>query len=339
MQPSPFANSTTSSPSPPWMTANNANMVNNNSNFWSNGGFRKRKAAVSDLDEKANQKMFVTEEKMVKEMQTLSLELATLNNSPPVTEELVEIDRPQNEIVQENDLSDDDDDKDKNANIEQTRFELHKLLKDSLKKDDLQDSVLSKLCEIERRKFTMQLVPYMPIHPAQLNSENVTSDDKSKDDDEDELIENSSVVISEEVKNENDDYQFKIPSIPTPYTVEEPCDNTRKRPSAMKRSYSQSNQSNSNLSVTEVKHDGNEQSSTSQPPSAYFIVEPIVTPSCQTSSSTSSSSLSTNDLSVRITEFVENPTAPIEFTSATEDDDVDMQSIASSDTGDRMDDD
>ena len=61
--------------------------------------------------------------------------------------------------------------------------------------------------------------------------------------------------------------------------------------------------------------------------------------SCQTSSSTSSSSLSTNDLSVRISEFVENPTAPIEFTSTTEDDDVDMQSIASSDTGDRMDDD
>ena len=81
----------------------------------------------------------------------------------------------------------------------------------------------------------MQLVPYMPIHPAQLNSENATCDDKSKDDDEDELIANSSVVISEEVKNENEDYQFKIPSIPTPYTVEEPSDNARKRPSAMKR--------------------------------------------------------------------------------------------------------
>lgn len=81
----------------------------------------------------------------------------------------------------------------------------------------------------------MQLVPYMPIHPAQLNSENVTSDDKSKEDEDDELIENPSLVISEEVKNDNDDYQFKIPSIPTPYTVEEPCDNTRKRPSAMKR--------------------------------------------------------------------------------------------------------
>lgn len=66
--------------------------------------------------------------------------------------EFVEIDTPQNEIVQENDLSDDDEDvdKDKNENMEQTRFELHKLLKDSLKKDDLQDSVLSKLCEIER---------------------------------------------------------------------------------------------------------------------------------------------------------------------------------------------
>ena len=65
--------------------------------------------------------------------------------------ELQEINRPQNAIVQENDLSDDDDDdKNKNENVEQTRFELHKLLKDSLKRDDLQDSVLSKLCEIER---------------------------------------------------------------------------------------------------------------------------------------------------------------------------------------------
>lgn len=70
-----------------------------------------------------------------------------------------------------------------------------------------------------------------------------------------------------------------------------------------------------------------------------FLFFLLLSSLCQTSSSTSSSSLSTGDLSVRITEFVENPTAPIEFNSTIEDDDVDMQSVASSDTGDKMDDD
>ena len=31
-----------------------------------------------------------------------------------------------------------------------THLEIHRLLKDSLKKDDLQDSLISKLCENER---------------------------------------------------------------------------------------------------------------------------------------------------------------------------------------------
>ncbi|CAF1516294.1 unnamed protein product [Adineta steineri] len=70
-----------SSSSSSWMPSNNSNTTTSNSNFWSNGGFRKRKAAASDLDEKTNQKMFVTEEKMLKEMQTLSLDLAGLNNN------------------------------------------------------------------------------------------------------------------------------------------------------------------------------------------------------------------------------------------------------------------
>jgi len=52
---------------------------------------------------------------------------------------------PPNEINEE-DSSDNENEK----NNQETRFELHKLLKDSLKNDDLHDSLISKLCEIER---------------------------------------------------------------------------------------------------------------------------------------------------------------------------------------------
>jgi hypothetical protein len=51
------------------------------------------------------------------------------------------------------------------------------------------------------------------------------------------------------------------------------------------------------------------------------------------------SSLSSGGSSVRITEFIENPTINNEFTSTLDDDDIDMQSVASSDAGDKMDDD
>jgi len=83
----------------------------------------------------------------------------------------------------------------------------------------------------------MQIVPYMPIHPAQLNNDNVATDDKIKEEEGEgeELIANTSGVTSEEFKDENDDYLFKMPSLPTPYTVEEPCENTTKRACAMKR--------------------------------------------------------------------------------------------------------
>jgi hypothetical protein len=80
----------------------------------------------------------------------------------------------------------------------------------------------------------MQIVPYMPIHPAQLNSDTLTNDEKAEDDEE-EIVESTSPIISEDVKNDNDGHLFKIPSAPTPYTVEEPCDSTIKRASAMKR--------------------------------------------------------------------------------------------------------
>lgn len=82
----------------------------------------------------------------------------------------------------------------------------------------------------------MQIVPYMPIHPAQLNTDNVTTDDKVKEEEEeDEIPESASPIISDEVRNDTDEHNFKMPSAPTPYTVEEPCDNTIKRASAMKR--------------------------------------------------------------------------------------------------------
>lgn len=44
-----------------------------------------------------------------------------------------------------------DDDEDKNEEYtEETRLELHRLLKESLKREEIHDSLLSKLCEIER---------------------------------------------------------------------------------------------------------------------------------------------------------------------------------------------
>ncbi len=71
-----------------------------------------------------------------------------------------------------------------------------------------------------RKKLAMQIVPYIPIHPAQLNNDNIST---------------TTITEEDELKNDNDDYIFKIPSVPTPYTVEEPCDNTIKRSSTMKR--------------------------------------------------------------------------------------------------------
>ena len=56
-------------------------------------------------------------------------------------------------------------------------------------------------------------------------------------------------------------------------------------------------------------------------------------------SNTSNPSSSSNTSSVRISELVEGSTTDNEFSTALDDDDIDMQSIASSDTGDKMDDD
>ena len=74
-----------------------------------------------------------------------------------------------------------------------------------------------------------QIVPYIPIHPAQLTTDSVTNA-KEETTDQDEP---SPTVVSPE--SNFDDNIFKIPSVPTPYTVEEPCDNVNKRNSTMKR--------------------------------------------------------------------------------------------------------
>ncbi|CAF3658603.1 unnamed protein product [Rotaria socialis] len=341
MQSTPFSTST----STPWVTTSNSNVNTNNSSFWSNGGYRKRKAAATDLDEKVNQKMFVTEEKMVKEMRTLSLDLLPpdTNNVQVSADDFVEsiVDDVQTNNRDDDD-DDDDDDDEKEKCSEETRFELHKLLKESLKNDDLQDSLISKLWEIERKKLTMQLVPYMPIHPAQLHNENVTTDNKTKEPDEEKMIENqfsSSVIYDEEIKN--DGHLFKIPSIPTLYTVEEPpCDGVLKRNPTMKRSYSQSNQQNSSLSVTELRPGVDDFSTIAQSQSPYFIVEPSSN-ALSESPNLSSSSLLSDGPSIRISEVADNPPSNNELSSVIDDnvdDDIDMQSVASSDTGDKMDD-
>jgi hypothetical protein len=70
----------------------------------------------------------------------------------------------------------------------------------------------------------------MPIHPAQLNNNNNNNhNDKEQEDNQKKI---SSV---KEIKKDNDDHLFKKPFQPTPYTVEEPCDNTTKRTPRMKR--------------------------------------------------------------------------------------------------------
>ncbi len=72
----------------------------------------------------------------------------------------------------------------------------------------------------------MQIVPYMPVHPAQLNSHDEKNEKQKK-------IPSSTPVNP--IKKENDDHLFKRPLTPTPYTVEEPPENTSKRPARMKR--------------------------------------------------------------------------------------------------------
>lgn len=79
----------------------------------------------------------------------------------------------------------------------------------------------------------MQIVPYVPIHPAQFFTNTTTT----TTDDDDETAEKSSAssLVSEESPALNDDQLFKRPSLPTAYIVEEPSDGAIKRGPAMKR--------------------------------------------------------------------------------------------------------
>jgi hypothetical protein len=72
----------------------------------------------------------------------------------------------------------------------------------------------------------------MPIHPSQLtNNNNLRMDGKEEKNEK----KASSTIVNKEITKENDDHLFKIPFLPTPYTVEEPCDNSIKRTPRMKR--------------------------------------------------------------------------------------------------------
>ena len=76
----------------------------------------------------------------------------------------------------------------------------------------------------------MQIVPYMPIHPAQLNVPPVVVPV------EDNHENTSSPVLRPQTESKSDDLLFKRPFLPVLYTVEEPSDASVKRPSRMKRS-------------------------------------------------------------------------------------------------------
>ncbi|CAF3489317.1 unnamed protein product [Rotaria sp. Silwood1] len=282
------------------MTANNSNIRTNPSNFWSNRGYRKRKVDANDFEDKCQNKIFITEEILIKNMQTLSLDLSE-NKNASIFHDLQD-DEEENTNQNETD----------NVSRRGTRFELHKLLKDNLRKDDLQDSLINKLYDFERKKLSMQIVPYMPIYSLQANNNN-NNNNPSMDEKEQEQEnqnqnqnQNPSPIIVKPVKKEDDDLLFKRPFPPTPYTVEEPPENTTKRTSKMKRSYSQSVRYNSNLSVIELKNDTNDYSFCPTE-SDYFIVEPSTPVVTDSSASCSKSILQSNQPSIQITEYFDFP--------------------------------
>ncbi|CAF1404047.1 unnamed protein product [Rotaria sordida] len=242
-----------------WMTSNNSNIPTNSSNLWSNRGYRKRKVDTSDFEEKYQNKIFLTEEILIKNMQTLSLDLSENKNTS--------ISYNSQDDEEEN-INQNETDK---LSRKETRFEIHKLLKDNLRKNDLQDSLINKLYDFECKKLSMQIVPYMPIYPVQFNNNNPMMDEKEQE--QENQNQNSSPIIVKETKKEDDDLLFKRPFPSTPYTVEEPLENSTKRTSKMKRSYSQSVRYNSNLSVIELKNDTDD-CSFHTTESDYFVIEP-----------------------------------------------------------------
>jgi hypothetical protein len=73
----------------------------------------------------------------------------------------------------------------------------------------------------------------MPIHPSQLTTNNHIIMEEKEQENETKI---SPPIVINEIKKDNDDHLFKRPFLPTPYTVEEPSENTNKRASRMKRS-------------------------------------------------------------------------------------------------------
>lgn len=137
---------------------------------------------------------------------------------------------------------------------ETSPFEFHPMLKENLSKENVHDALIRKLCENERyifkienkclidnlffrKKLSMQLVPYVPIHPGQLTTESPTKrnekaqESPKKNDDTESVTSND----SEDIQIDKTEHLFKRPFLPTAYTVEEPCEGDIKRASTMKR--------------------------------------------------------------------------------------------------------
>ncbi|CAF3434918.1 unnamed protein product [Rotaria socialis] len=309
------------------MTSNSLNIPTNSSNFWSDRGYRKRKIDVIDCEEKSQHKIFFTEEKLIENMQLLSLDLS------------------ENRSISNSDNSKTDDEKSINQNEpdnlseKETRFEIHKLFKNNLIRNNLQDSLINKLCDYERKKMSMQIVPYMPIHSIQSNNNNNNNISNTNVDEQEKKQENQNLSFGK-VK-EPEDRVFKRPLPPTSYTVEEPAENTTKRIPKMKRSYSQSMRFNSNLSVVELKPDRNDYSF-QHSQTDYFVVEPCTPVAIDSTSSCLKPTSQTNQSSVQISEYFDfsslSASTNNPFTSFNGNS-FNMESIILTDIDDKMDDD
>ncbi|CAF2120818.1 unnamed protein product [Rotaria magnacalcarata] len=307
------------------MTSNSLNIPTNSSNFWSNRGYRKRKIDVIDCEEQSQHKIFFTEEKLIENMQLLSLDLS------------------ENKSISNSDNSKTDGEKSINQNEpdnlseKETRVEIHKIFKNNLMRDNLQDSLINKLCDYERKKMSMQIVPYMPIYSIQSNNNNNKSNTNM---DEQEKKQENQNLSSGKVK-ETEDRVFKRPLPPTSYTVEEPPENTTKRIPKMKRSYSQSMRCNSNLSVVELKPERNDYSF-QHSQTDYFVVEPCTPVALDSTSSCLKSTSQTNQSSIQISEYFDfsSPSASANspFPSFNGNS-FNMESIILTDIDDKMDDD
>ncbi|CAF0748262.1 unnamed protein product [Didymodactylos carnosus] len=337
---------------------------------------RKRKFYSDELEERSSNKMFLTEEKMIKELETLSLELSNTNDEvnnytlsslaqiddrkeqTPIVVELGEnddeIDIPTNltDFSTKSITETDEDDVLETAN-EKQRFELHQLVKENWKRNGNlietdETNLLNKLFELERKKLSMQLVPYMSVIPSHLRTENISQSNTSVkieeqvDDDKDV----STITVSTTAENQSDkntnidgNHLFKKPfavkKIPSSdnYTVEEPPEIERKTQRTMKRSYSQSARFNNNLTIVEIKDNipsetycdsFNDDSRCRESQPSHTVSEPATPRLLDSGLSYGTSSLPLNNSSVRITEFFDKN----DFSSSFDDD---MVSISSSD--------